>query len=48
VSEYSAGDNAQTLVGRADAALSDAKAMGKNRVVARQAPYIRNLLRRYK
>ena len=48
VSEYSAGDNAQTLVGRADAALSDAKAMGKNRVVARKAPYIRNLLRRYK
>jgi len=47
-SEYSAGDTAQTLVGRADAALSDAKALGKNRVVTRQAPYIRNLLRRYK
>jgi len=47
-SEYSAGDTAQTLVGRADAALSDAKALGKNRVVSRQAPYIRNLLRRYK
>ncbi len=46
VSEYSAGDTATTLVSRADGALSDAKALGKNRVVARQAPYIRTLLQR--
>jgi diguanylate cyclase len=45
VAEYSAGDTAQTLVSRADGALNDAKAYGKNRVVGREAPYIRNLLR---
>lgn len=45
VAEYSAGDTAQTLISRSDGALNDAKAYGKNRVVAREAPYIRNLLR---
>jgi diguanylate cyclase len=45
VAEYSAGDTAQALISRADGALNDAKAYGKNRVVAREAPYIRNLLR---
>jgi diguanylate cyclase len=46
VSEYSAGDTAPTLISRTDAALNDAKSLGKNRVVARHAPYIRTLLRR--
>ena len=46
VSEHSAGDSVQTLIGRTDAALNDAKVLGKNRVVSREAPYIRNLLRR--
>jgi diguanylate cyclase len=45
VAEYSAGDTVQTLISRSDGALNDAKAYGKNRVVARDAPYIRNLLR---
>jgi len=47
VSEYSAGDTTMTLISRSDAALSDAKALGKNRVAARHAPYIRTLLRRH-
>ena len=45
VSEHSAGDTAQTLFSRTDAALLDAKARGKNRVVKREAPYIRRLLK---
>jgi diguanylate cyclase (GGDEF)-like protein len=46
VSEHSAGDTVQTLISRTDAALNEAKSLGKNRVVARHAPYIRTLLRR--
>ena len=46
VSEHSAGDTVQTLFSRSDAALLNAKAQGKNRVVTREAPYIRSLLRR--
>lgn len=45
VSGSSAGDTMQTLIGRTDAALSGAKAQGKNRVVARKTSYIRTLLR---
>jgi diguanylate cyclase len=44
-SEFSAGDTVQTLMQRTDAALADAKALGKNRVVTRNVPLIRNLIR---
>jgi diguanylate cyclase (GGDEF)-like protein len=43
LSEFSAGDSVQTLLSRADAALSDAKALGKNRVLARFVPYVHAL-----
>jgi diguanylate cyclase (GGDEF)-like protein len=44
-SEHSAGDTVHTLLHRTDAALGDAKVLGKNRVVTRTVPYIRSLLR---
>jgi diguanylate cyclase (GGDEF)-like protein len=43
VSEFYAGDNAHSLLSRTDAALNDAKALGKNRVVARSVPYVHTL-----
>jgi diguanylate cyclase (GGDEF)-like protein len=43
VAEFSAGDTFDSLLHRADQALYDAKRLGKNRVVSRQAPFIRNL-----
>jgi diguanylate cyclase (GGDEF)-like protein len=46
VAECSAGDTAQSLLGRADQALYDAKRKGKNRVAVKPAPFIRELLRR--
>ena len=46
VAECSAGDSAQSLIGRADQALYDAKRKGKNRVSVKAVPFIRDLLRR--
>jgi diguanylate cyclase (GGDEF)-like protein len=46
VAECSAGDSAQSLIGRADQALYDAKRKGKNRVSMKAVPFIRDLLRR--
>jgi diguanylate cyclase (GGDEF)-like protein len=46
VAECSAGDTAQSLLGRADQALYDAKRKGKNRVVIKAVPFIRDLLSR--
>jgi diguanylate cyclase (GGDEF)-like protein len=46
VAECSAGDTGQSLVGRADQALYDAKRKGKNRVAVKAVPYIRDLLGR--
>jgi diguanylate cyclase len=43
VAEFCAGDNAYTLLSRSDSALNDAKALGKNRVVARSVPYVHAL-----
>ena len=46
VAECSAGDAAQSLLGRADQALYDAKRKGKNRVAVKSVPFIRELLGR--
>ena len=46
VAECSAGDTAQSLLGRADQALYDAKRKGKNRVAVKAVPFIRELLGR--
>jgi diguanylate cyclase (GGDEF)-like protein len=46
VAECSAGDTAQSLLGRADQALYDAKRKGKNRVAIKAVPFIRDLLSR--
>jgi diguanylate cyclase (GGDEF)-like protein len=46
VAECSAGDTPQSLVGRADQALYDAKRRGKNRVAVKTVPFIRELLGR--
>jgi diguanylate cyclase (GGDEF)-like protein len=46
VAECSAGDTAQSLIGRADQALYEAKHRGKNRVVIRSVPFIKELLGR--
>ena len=46
VAECSAGDTAQSLLGRADQALYDAKRKGKNRVAVKSVPFIRELLGR--
>lgn len=45
VAEFSAGDTPKTLAKRADDALYEAKRLGKNRVVARPAPFIRDYLK---
>jgi len=42
LSEFSAGDNAQSLYDRADAALYDAKRDGKQRVVSKSQRYLRD------
>ena len=46
VAECSAGDTPQSLIGRADQALYDAKRKGKNRVAVKSVPFIRDLLSR--
>jgi diguanylate cyclase (GGDEF)-like protein len=46
VAECSAGDTAQSLIGRADQALYEAKRKGKNRVAVKAVPFIRELLGR--
>ena len=46
VAECSAGDTAQSLLGRADQALYEAKRKGKNRVAVKSVPFIRELLGR--
>jgi diguanylate cyclase (GGDEF)-like protein len=46
VAECSAGDTAQSLIGRADQALYEAKRKGKNRVAMKSVPFIRDLLSR--
>jgi diguanylate cyclase (GGDEF)-like protein len=46
VAECSAGDTAQSLIGRADQALYEAKRRGKNRVAIKAVPFIKELLSR--
>ena len=46
VAEYSAGDTMESLMGRADMALYDAKRQGKNRLAVKQPPFIRDLMKR--
>jgi diguanylate cyclase len=44
--EYAAGDSIESLMGRADRALYDAKRGGKNRLAVKSPPFIRDLLKR--
>ena len=46
LAEYCAGDTLESLQRRADQALYDAKRHGKNRVVVKSPPFIRDLLRK--
>jgi diguanylate cyclase (GGDEF)-like protein len=46
VAECSAGDTPQSLMERADAAVYEAKRLGKNRVVTKTKPTLRDLLKR--
>jgi diguanylate cyclase (GGDEF)-like protein len=45
VAEYSAGDTAASLRERADAALYEAKRLGRNRVVGKSKPTMRDLMK---
>ena len=46
LAEYSAGDTVESLLRRADQALYEAKRHGKNRLVVKSPPFIRDLLRK--
>lgn len=46
IAEFSAGDTIQSLMQRSDMALLDAKRQGKNRVVSKATPFLRDLRRR--
>jgi diguanylate cyclase len=46
LAEYCAGDTAESLLRRADQALYEAKRHGKNRMVVKSPPFIRDLLHR--
>ncbi len=46
IAEVSAGDTPESLQGRADAALYEAKRSGKGRLVAKASPFIRDLMKR--
>ena len=46
VAEFSAGDTMESLMSRADNALYEAKRQGKNRLVAKTPPFIRDLMRK--
>lgn len=46
LAEYCAGDTLHSLMRRADQGLYDAKRQGKNRLVVKSPPFIRDLLRR--
>jgi diguanylate cyclase len=43
IAEFSAGDTAQSLMARADEAVYEAKHQGKNHIITRTTPYIRDL-----
>jgi diguanylate cyclase len=47
LAEYCAGDTVESLLRRADQALYEAKRHGKNRVVVKSPPFIRDLLRKH-
>ena len=46
LAEYCAGDTLESLLRRADQALYEAKRHGKNRVVVKSPPFIRDLLQK--
>jgi diguanylate cyclase len=46
VAEYSAGDTLESMLKRADDALYDAKRQGKHRVMTKDVPFMRDLLKR--
>ena len=48
MTQYSAGDRAETILRRADEALYEAKSRGKDRIVTRRHSFLRGLLGRSK
>ena len=47
LAEYCAGDTLESLLRRADQALYEAKRQGKNRVVVKSPPFIRDLMKKH-